>query len=65
MLKDLKNNFEITFGEIKFYVGLKRRRNRESGIISVIQKSYTNKLVKRFNMSECFPLLDNLKLLND
>ncbi|CAL2256766.1 unnamed protein product [Prunus armeniaca] len=59
LLKDTKellsNNFEIKdLGEVVFVLGIEIQRGRAQGLLSMSQKTYIERILKRFDMSMCF-----------
>ncbi|KAG5895390.1 hypothetical protein JTB14_018745 [Gonioctena quinquepunctata] len=51
ILSNLSENFEITFGDARCYIGIEMKRNGES--ISITQQAFINKSLRKFNMLEC------------
>lgn len=47
-----KKHFEITFGEVKNFVGLQIDRNRNNKTLFIHQSDYIRKVLLKFNMSE-------------
>lgn len=55
ILAELKSYFGITIQDSNCYVGMEINRNRDKKEIFISQKSYINRLLKRFNMCDCKP----------
>lgn len=53
VIDHLSNNFNITTGSDNCYVGVEFKRDRVNKKIFINQKNYINKLINKFNMSEC------------
>lgn len=52
----LKENFEMKdLGEASFVLGIEIHRDRPRGILGLSQKSYIDKVLKRFGMHDCKP----------
>ena len=52
----LSNKFNMKdLGDASFVLGIKIHRNRSQGILGLSQKSYIEKVLKRFGMQECKP----------
>ena len=50
----LSKHFEMKdLGDASFVLGIQIHRDRSSGVLGLSQKSYIEKLLKRFNMSSC------------
>lgn len=52
MVKKLGDEFKITLGSGKYYVGMEISRDRKAGTITISQASYIDKVVNKFNMGE-------------
>lgn len=51
---ELANNFKLKDKqELKHFLGLEIDHDREKGVLTIKQSSYTKKLLKRFNMDNC------------
>ncbi|VVA35697.1 PREDICTED: Retrovirus-related Pol poly from, partial [Prunus dulcis] len=58
MLHDCKNflskNFEMTdLAEASYVLGIYISKDRKNGVLGLSQKSYIEKVLKRFNMQNC------------
>lgn len=54
--KFLSNNFEMKdLGDASFVLGIQIQRDRSHGILGLSQKSYINKVLKRFGMQDSKP----------
>lgn len=53
ILKHIKEHFEITVEEANCFVGLQIERDEINNTLKIHQKSYIEKLLKRFNMENC------------
>ena len=52
----LSKHFEMKdFGEATFVLGIQIHRDRSRGILGLSQKSYIEKVLKRFGMQDCKP----------
>ncbi|CAL8138183.1 unnamed protein product [Prunus armeniaca] len=59
LLKDTKellsNNFEMKdLGEVDFVLGIEIQRDRARGLLGLSQKTYIERILKRFDMSICY-----------
>ena len=53
----LSNNFKMVYlGDVSFVLGIKIHLDRSRGILRLSQKSYIDKVLKRFSMQSCKPL---------
>lgn len=57
LLKEMRQLFEIQIGSPDCFVGLEIKRDREKKVIQVSQRGYIERILKRFNMSECKPVV--------
>lgn len=48
----LQNEFKITLGNANWYVGLEIERNRKERSISIGQRAYIEKIVRKYNMED-------------
>ena len=55
MLNEMKSNFEITVTDPNFFIGLEIERDRNKRTIALHQRGYIDKILERFNMSDCKP----------
>lgn len=54
LIKALSNNFKIkNLGQVKQYLGMRVNVNRKSNVVTLDQEHYIEKLMQKFNMSEC------------
>ena len=54
--KFLAKNFEMKdLGEASFVLGIQIHRDRSRGILGLSQKSYIEKVLKRYDMQDCRP----------
>ena len=54
--KFLSKKFEMKdLGDASFVLGIQIHRDRFRGILGLSQKSYTEKILKRFGMHDCKP----------
>ena len=52
----LSKNFDMKdMGEASYVIGIKIHRERSRSILGLSQKTYINKVLKRFNMKNCSP----------
>ena len=56
-LDTLGKVFEITVSEPRMYVGMEIDYDRKAGTLKITQKNYIHRLLDRFNMSECKPVI--------
>lgn len=54
-IKELKEKFKITVGEVSCFLGLEIECHRDNSI-TVSQKGYARKILKRFGFDECKPV---------
>lgn len=55
VIQHIQRNFAITSRELEHFVGLRITRDRTFRRLFVSQPSYLEQLLKKFNMSDCFP----------
>lgn len=55
VLRELRNQFEVTIGDCKLFAGLEIRRDRQSKKIVISQERYISRVLERFNMNETNP----------
>ena len=53
MLKEMSNNFEVKFGDPSCFVGLELKRDRDKRRIEVCQRGYIERVLEKYNMSNC------------
>jgi hypothetical protein len=52
----LSKNFDMKdLGEASYVLGIEIKRDRSRGLLGLSQQSYINKVLKRFDMSNCSP----------
>jgi hypothetical protein len=52
--KVLSSHFEMKdFGEVRFILGIEIHRDRLKGVLALSQKTYIEKVLKKFNMHKC------------
>jgi hypothetical protein len=55
--KFLSSNFDMKdFGEASFDLGIKIHRDRSKGVLGLSQKTYIERVLKKFSMHKCSPL---------
>lgn len=55
LLHSLKNEFEITYNEAEYFVGLQLKRDEKKNVLNIFQSVYTKKILERFNHINCSP----------
>jgi hypothetical protein len=59
--KFLSSNFDMKdLGEASFILGIKIHRDRRNGVLGLSQKTYLEKVLKKFNMHQCKPHMSRL-----
>jgi hypothetical protein len=62
----LSSNFDMDLGNSSYVLGIEIHRDRTKGVIGLSQKTYIEKVLKRYNMHECsttpVPLMKGDKL---
>ena len=54
---ELEKDFEMSdLGELHYCLGIEFKRNKEARTIMMNQRSYIEKVFKRFNMEKCKPI---------
>ena len=53
MLEKLHNEFNITYKEAKFFVGMQIEREREQRKQKIYQSAYIERILNRFNFTNC------------
>ena len=65
-LTKLKKEFEVTISQPNHYVGMELSRDRKKREIRITQKGYISRVLERFGLSDCKPVLtpmdQNIKL---
>lgn len=56
MIRKLEDEFELTHGEVDFYVGMEIKRDRVERTIGIGQSAYIRKIIEKFNMAVAKPL---------
>jgi hypothetical protein len=50
----LSSHFDIKdLGEASYVLGIEIHRDRRKGVLGLLQKSYIEKVIKKFNMHKC------------
>jgi len=55
IVRYLENVFEMTHGDVECFVGIQIRRNPERNLIHISQEKYIEKILKKFQMENCYP----------
>ena len=54
----LSKNFDMKYmGEASYVIGIKIHRDRSRGILGLSQETYINKVLERFQMKDCSPII--------
>jgi len=61
LIEQLRSQFEIVAKEVSYFLGLEIKRNE--GDITVCQSAYIRKIISRFNMEGCKPVLTPIERL--
>lgn len=56
LLHELHIEFEITYRDAEFFVGLQIQIDRRSRTLKLFQKVYAEKVLERFNHLDCYPV---------
>ena len=56
-IEKLRSEFEVTVSDPSHYVGMEIVRNRKQREIKISQKGYITRVLERFGLSDCKPLL--------
>lgn len=52
LVSKLQDTFKITLGNANYYVGLEIGRNRKEGTISIGQRAYIDKIIRKYHMED-------------
>ncbi|KAJ9562492.1 hypothetical protein OSB04_007652 [Centaurea solstitialis] len=54
----LSNNFDMKdLGEASYVIGIEIHRDRENGTLGLSQKAYINRILNKYNMQNCAPIV--------
>lgn len=56
LMRRLEDAFELTHGNVDFYVGMEIKRDREKGTISIGQSAYVRRIIDKFDMTDANPI---------